>query len=256
MGRYYYVVSSFPPVALGQKSEITYDEARQTCALNLHPADWKQVVVFQRIVDVRNIRALWLREPLDLRGNFNEKDLEEALLTGEGLPAFVAAFINRYDSQEDRLRYFSSLQASLYRETVPSLEGFLGRYYQLEREIRLCLTALRSKAMHRDLVRELQFEDPSDVFIAQLLAQKDEPETILPEDYEDLKNVFLENRSEPKKLYRAILQIRLSRIEDMEAGRPFAIDQVIGYLARLSIVEDWEQLDETKGNAVLQEVCR
>jgi len=182
--------------------------------------------------------------------------LEEALLVGDGLPPFVLAFVNRYESLEDRLRYFPSLMASLYRETISQTKGFLRRLYQLDREIRLCLTALRAKTAHKDLIREFQFEDPSDPFVAQLIAQKDEKETILPEDYEDLNRVFLENKSEPKKLFRAILQIRFSHIEDLEAGQPFTIDQVLGYLARLYIVEAWDQLDEEKGRSALQEVCR
>ena len=171
-------------------------------------------------------------------------------------PPFVLAFVNRYESLEERLRYFPSLMASLYRETISQTKGFLRRFYQLDREIRLCLTALRAKTAHKDLIREFQFEDPSDPFVAQLIAQKDEKETILPEDYEDLNRVFLENKSEPKKLFRAILQIRFSHIEDLEAGQPFTIDQVLGYLARLYIVEAWDQLDEEKGRSALQEVCR
>ena len=253
---FYYVISAFPPIMLGQKSEMTYEEARQMVALNLILPDWNQVVLLQRLVDIRNIRALWLREPFDPRGNLKENDLEEALLVGDGLPAFVLAFVNRYESLEERLRYFPSLMASLYRETILHLKGFLLRFFQFDREIRLCLTALRAKAAQRDLMRELQFEDPYDPFVAQLIAQKDEKETILPEDYEDLKRVFLENKSEPKKLFRAILQMRFSYIEDLEAAHPFAIDQVLGYLARLYIVEAWEQLDEEKGRAILQEVGR
>jgi hypothetical protein len=212
--------------------------------------------LLQRLIDIRNIRAFWLRVPLDPRGNLKENELEEALLTGGDLPPFVSAFTNRYESLEDRLHYFPSLLTSLYRETIPHLTGFLQKYYKLDREIRLCLTALRAKAAQRDLIRELQFEDPSDPFVAQLMAQKDSQEAILPEDYEDLKKVFLENKSEPKKLYRGILQVRFSHIEDLEAGRPFTIDQVLGYLARLNIVEAWEQLDEEKGRAALQEACR
>jgi hypothetical protein len=253
---FYYVISAFPPIMLGQKSEMTYEEARQTVILNVRPFDWEQVVLLQRLVDIRNIRALWCREPFDPRGNLKENELSEALLLGGDLPDFVLAYMNRYETPEDRLRYFPSLVASFYRETIGHLKGFLRHYYQVEREIRLCLTALRAKSFQRDLLRELQFEDPTDPFVAQLIAQKDEKETVLPEEYEDLKRVFLENKSEPKKLYRAILQIRFSAIEDLEAGQPFAIDQVLGYLARLSIVEAWEQLDEQKGRAVLQEVCR
>jgi hypothetical protein len=256
MFNYYYVVSSFPPICLGQKSEITYEEARQSIAINATAADWKKVELFQRLSDIRNIRAFWLRQPLDSRGNFTEKQIEELLLVGGNIPPFAAAFLDRYETIEDRLRYFPALVADMYRETMPELNGFLQKYYQMERKIRLCLTALRAKAAHRNLVRELQFEDPSDPFVAQLLAQKDEKEVVLPENDQDLKNAFWENQSEPKKLHRAILQIRFERIQEMGDERPFTIDEVIGFLARLSIVEAWSQMDEEKGRAALQDICR
>ena len=64
---FYYVVAAFPPISLGQKSEMTYEEAREMVCLNVPPKEWKQVVLFQRLIDIRNIRALWLQEPLDPR---------------------------------------------------------------------------------------------------------------------------------------------------------------------------------------------
>lgn len=226
-------------------------------ALNLDRGDWHQIELLQRIVDLRNIRALWLGQPLDPRGNFDEKGLEEALLVSGGLPDFVEDFLNRYETLEERLRYFSSLYSSLFsKESREELTGFLRSYYELEREIRLCLAALRAFDSKRDLLHEFQFEDPTDPLVAFLLAQKDSKDPVLPQEYEDLKTGFLENSSDPKKLYRAILEIRLSRIEDLEALKTFSIDQVLGYLARLAIVEDWAQLDDDRGQSALAQVCR
>lgn len=256
MFHFYYVISAFPTISLGQKSDITYEEAIEMIAMNASNNEWKQVVLFQRIFDIQNIRALWLHEPLDPRGNFKEKGLEEALLVGESLPSFVISFLERYETLDDRIRYFPSLMASLYRETSPHLTGFLKKYYQLEREIRLSLTALRAKWSGKNLLKELQFEDPMDPFVAQLLAQMDEKEPILPEEYKDLKEAFLEHKNEPKKLLRSILQIRLSRIEEIESETPFSLDQVLGFLARLAIVESWNQLNEEKGRIALQEIAR
>ncbi len=42
----------------------------------------------------------------------------------------------------------------------------------------------------------------------------------------------------------------------MEERHPFAMDQILGYLARLAIVESWEQLDDERGRAVLEQVGR
>lgn len=256
MGQYYYAVSAFPPIVFGAALEMSYEAARQMIALNATGSDWRRVVLFQRVVDIRNIRALWLQAPFDPRGNYQEKDLENALLLKENLPGFVIDFLDRYETREERLRYFPSLTASLYRETLPELDGFLYEYFQMEREIRLSATALRVKASAGDLSRELQFEDPDDPFVAELLARKDESEAVVPEEYEDLKRAFLENRLEPGKLFRSILLIQLSRIEDLEAGRTFSMDQVLGYLARLFLVESWNMLDEEQGRSALEQICR
>ena len=254
--KYYFVVNSLPPLSLGTPPPISYEEVRAMLAMNLSKGDLEKVELLQRLVDIRNIRALWLGRPLDPRGNFGEKDLEEALLVRDQFPAFVGDFLDRYESVEDRLRYFSSLYTSLYAESQEELKGFLKNYFRIEREIRLCLVALRAKEADRDLAYELQFEDPTDPLVALLLAQKESGDLILPQEYEDLKTAFLENSSDPKKLYRAILEFRLARIDELENLQPFSMDQILGYLARLAIVEDWAGLDDDRGRSALEQVCR
>lgn len=253
--KYYFIVNSFPSLVLGMAPQMSYEETREMLRLNLTSSDWEQIVLFQRQIDLRNFRAFWLKEPLDSRGNFGEKEIEEALLVKDFLPLFVIDFLDRYESTEDRLRYSASLFASLYSEAMPKAHPFLRRLYQLEREIRLSLTALRAKAGDRDLSRELQFEDPFDPFVAQLLAQKEGEQVTLPQEYEDLKTAFLKNSSEPKQLQEAILQFRLERIEEMEVSDLFGLGQILGYLARLIIVEDWAQLNEKQGESILHAVA-
>ena len=257
MGRYYFAVNAFPTLAIGLKPEISYSEVRSMLELNLKPEDWKQVVFFQRLSDLRNIRALWLKEPLNGRGNFSEKELEEELLVGDLLPQFISDFLDRYETPTDRLRYFSYLYAAFYLESIEQSQGFLKSYFQFEREVRLILTALRSRSSGRDLSRELQFEDFSDPLVALLLAQK-EGDPVVPQEYEELKIAFLENRSEPRKLQRAILEFRFSRIEELEADAvmPFGMEQILGYLARLDIVEEWETFDKNLGKAALEQIVR
>jgi hypothetical protein len=257
---YYFVVTALPPLVLGQKPEMSYEEVRQMLSLNLTERDWEKVVLFQRKMDLRNLHAHWLGQPLDPRGNLGEKELEESLLVESSHLSFVADFLDRYESKEERLRYFASLYASLYQgaegdSQSPTVFGKSeeGSLDQLEREIRLCLVALRAKVMKRDLSRELQFEDPADPFVAMLLAQKDSNEVVLPKEYEDLKTAFLENRSEPKQLQQAILEFTLSKIEEMPVSE-FGMEMILGYLARLLIVEDWAALDEKKGRAAVEKI--
>ncbi|HSX26481.1 MAG TPA: DUF2764 family protein [Chlamydiales bacterium] len=256
MSGYYYVLSALPPLALGVKPELSFKEVREMLALNLSAKDLHEVERLLRPIDLYNIRALWLGLPLDDKGNYNSRDLEEVLLVQGPLPPYLIDFLERYESTEDRLRYFSSLYASLYREEQVKFTGFLRKYYQFERELRLILTALRAKQAGRDIVRELQFEDPLDPFVAQILAQKDVAEYTPPREYEDLKTLFMENRSDPKKLYRAILQYRFDKIEEMEEVPDFGIDSILAYLAKLILVESWAQLDREKGTTAVEQLSQ
>lgn len=247
MANYYFLITAFPPLTLGIKPELSFKELKELLLLNLTPADLRKVAKLLRPIDLYNIRALWLGQPLDDRGNWNGKDLEEALLVREALPLYLVDFLERYEATSDRLRYFSSLFASLYREEQPKLKGFLLKYYQFERELRLILAALRAKESGRDIVRELQFEDPTDPLVADILAQKDAADYTPARDFEDLKNLFVDNSSDPQKLNRAILQYRFNKIEEMEEAQDFGIDRVLAYVARLILVESVAELDKQKG---------
>jgi uncharacterized protein DUF2764 len=234
---------------------MTFKELKRLFSLNLTPADCKKFQALLRPIDLYNIRALWLGQPLDERGNFSGKELEEALLVQEGLPSYITEFLDRHEDPKERLKDFSSLFALFFRESEGAFKGFLSSYFRFERERALILTALRAKAAGRDLVKELQFEDPADPFVANILAQKDAPDFIPPKEYEDLKILFVENAHDPEKLDRALLEYRLRKIEEMEdVASPFSIDQVLGYAARFLIVDSWFQLDREKGRLEVEKL--
>lgn len=254
MANYYFLITSFPPLSLDEKPELSFKEIKDLLVLNLTAKDLHKVEKLLRPIDLYNIRALWLGMPIDDRGNINAKDLEEELLVQEGLPSYLVEFLERYESPRDRLRYFSSLYASLYRQE--NLSGFLLKYYQFERELRLILTALRAKRGGRDLARELQFEDPTDPLVADILAQKEASDYTPPREYEDLKTLFVDNSSDPRKLQRALLQYRFDQIEEMEENQDFSIDRVLAYVAKLLIVESWVELDREKGKIAVDQLSQ
>lgn len=239
---HFFPVASFEPLSFDRKPEMSSLEVLSMLRLNLTSGEWSQVEALRRPFDLRNIRAFLLEEPLDPRGNWSDKDLEEALLTGQGLPDFIADFLERYESTRDRLRHFASLYASLYRGEPP---GFVRRYYEMERQMRLTLTALRAKREGRDLARELQYEDPTDPLVASILAQRDAPDYV-PEDPE-VARLFADFSDDPTALMRAFLELRFRRIEEMEENRPFSMTEVLGYVARLFLIEAWHEVQAATG---------
>ena len=73
MANYYFLAASFPSLVLGEKPDITFDELTARLAINLTKKDFEQTVVFRRFLDLTNIRALFLEDAIDSRGNLSEK---------------------------------------------------------------------------------------------------------------------------------------------------------------------------------------
>jgi hypothetical protein len=232
MRDYYFLITALPPLYAG-KPEISFQELEELFELNLSEKDQEKVALLLRPIDLYNVKAFWLGLPLDPRGRV---EVEEALVLHSKLPEYAVDFLARYDSVEERLKNFASLYASFYREE--EVDGFLKKYFELERSVRLILTALRAKAAKRDVVKELQFEDPTDLLVADILAQKDAAEYNPPQEFEDLKMAFLENSGEPVKLNKAVLRYRLSKIDEMIEPQDFTIDWILAYTARLLLLED------------------
>jgi len=257
MNRYPFILASMPDIRVGAKSDLSFKEMQELLSMNLAQSDRKKVSQLLRLVDIDNVRAFWLGLPLNERGTMNAKELEEALLIKDFLPPFLIDFLGRYETTEQRLHEFPQLYAKLFEEMVSNSDGFIRTYYRIEREIRLVLVALRAKRAGRDLTRELRFEDLDDSFVMHILVQKDTPDYTPPEEYESLKEIFLENGEDPMKLHRALLQYRFDRILDLEEEHlSFSIDRILGFLARLMIVEMWDQLDREKGLTLVDDLSK
>ena len=256
MGEYYFVNAALPPLSFGQKPELSFHELKEMLHENLSASDLKKVGYLLRPIDLANIRAFWMGIPMDVKGNYTPKELEEVLLVKDPLPEYLIDFLDRYDTTEQRLHYFSSLYVSLYRDTQEKLDGFLFQYYMFEREVRLVLAALRAKKMKRDVVRELQFEDPTDTIVTDILAQKDSPDYTPPQEYEDLKELFVRHADNPKALQRAVLEYRFAKYEELTENQFFSLDRILSYLARLMIVESWDSLDAEKGKALIEDLSK
>ncbi len=221
--------------------------------MNLTPRDLDIFHHLLEPIDLYNVKALWLGIPIDDRGTLASKELEEELLVRDALPAYLTDFLETYETVEDRLRYFSALYAGMYAQ---EFSGFLGWYFAFERDVRLVLTALRAKATKRDIARELQFEDPSDPKVAQILSQKDVSEYTPPMEYEDLKVLFVENSQDPRKLAEALLKYRFDKVGEWEMQEHFTLDRILAYAARLLMIESIVKMSPEQTHAAMEELNR
>ncbi|PJD93487.1 MAG: hypothetical protein CK425_12565 [Parachlamydia sp.] len=242
-----FIGSALPDLKIGYPPEMSFHEFDTLLQENLKPKDLQNLTVLRRYYDLENIRAFFKEEPLDHLGAFDENELEDALVTGEGFPDYVFEFLEAHEKIEDRIAHFPEIIATFYREEARGTAGFIQKYLKFEREWRLIFAAFRAKKLQRDLLQILQYEDPSDDLVALLLAQKDSNTIEVPEEYEELKHIFLENYANPYDLYKALAEYRFKKVESLWGVDVFSTDRIYAYFIQLALVEKWQSLDKQKG---------
>jgi len=248
---YYFVVPSLPPLAIGEVPGITFAELMARLKTSLDKTDLQKVKVLRRFIDIYNIRALLMEEEVDPRGNLGEKELDEALLVQADLPDYVFQFLGQFEKVSDKIKHFPGLLALFFNEEIPKQEGFLHDYLKFERESRLVLAALRAKQLGRDVALELQFEDPTEPIVAQILAQKDAGSYDPPSEYADLKEIIASCYADPWLENKAFAEYRFKKIDEMVEKEIFSLDQILAYIAKLMILEDLLDLNAEKGMMIL-----
>lgn len=256
MRQYYFLATALPDLQLGTPPEISFDDFNNLITENLSLGDFAKTVVIRRFYDILNLRSFWKGEELDARGNLDPKELEEAMLSRQDLPDYVFEFLEAYDSIESRLNHFPELVSAYFRNEAKNAHGFLEKYLTFEHDWRLVFTGLRAKLLDRDVIKELQFEDPSDDIVAQILAQKDAKNFVPPDGYEDLKVIFNEHANAPLDLYKAICEYRFHHVADMLGTDVFSIDYILGFMVQLITAEKWIELDQQKGMEVIKKVMQ
>lgn len=256
MTNYYFLASLLPSLQIGLPPDLDFREFNQLLKTNLSDVDYQKVRALNLYQDILNLRSLWREEPLNYRGNYDENELEEVLLTRRGLPEYVFDFVEKYDDVKERLRNFAYLLARFFQDEIVQSKGFLKEYLIFERELRLVLIGLRSKLLGRNLVQELQYEDPDDEIVAQLLAQRDTKEYDPPERFGELKALFEANADRPFDLHKAISEYRFQKVNEMIGIDFFSIDRLLAYLVQLAIVEKWLELDKKQGMEIVDTIVK
>jgi hypothetical protein len=248
---YYFLEISLPPLKIGARPEILFEDFIFRVELNLPQSDLKKIKKLRELIDLLNIRALFSGQKLDVRGNLSEKELDQALLVKDGFPEYVFDVLGRWETNSAKLQNFSALLAAFFKEEVKKATGFLKRYFTFEREYRLVLAAIRATKLGRDLTEALQFEELNDPFVAQILVQKDTGRYEPPVEYAELKEIFDSSGLDAGLQHKAFTEWKFARVEEM-GMEPFSIDAILSYMVRLILVEDWQALDEEKGREALK----
>ncbi|MEM1282106.1 MAG: DUF2764 family protein [Chlamydiota bacterium] len=253
---YYFLGSLLPDLQIGIPPEIDFQQLSFLLDTNLTKADYERIRNARRYYDIQNIRSFWRGEPLSFRGNHDDVALEEALITQSALPSYVFDFIQKYDSTEDRLHHFASLLATYFKTEIEHSSGFLHDYLNFQRELRLTLTALRSKKLGRDIMVELQYEDLDDDLVRQIIAQKDAKEYEPPERFSELKPLFDEHGDSPLELHKALVEFQFHKVDELLGIDFFTINRILAYMVKLIFVEKWLELDKKKGMQLVDTIVK
>lgn len=256
MNSYYYLSTALPELRLGNPPEISFKYLAFLLKENLSQSDFEKTKVIRLFFDLENIRSLWRKEPLDSRGIFDENSLEEALIIGTGLPSYVYDFLEKYDHLNERLSHFPYIISAYFQNEIPKAEGFLKKYLIFERSLRLVLVVLRARKFNRDLLVELQYENPDDPLIAQILSQKDSKTYDPPEEFQIVKTIFEEFSDDPAALNKALAEYRFQKLDEMIGLKVFSIDYILAYLIKLIYVERWLEQDSNKGLQIIKKIIQ
>lgn len=254
MEKYFYLGNAFPKITLKTKPDISFEELKLMLEINLSKNDLKKTMKLREYIDITNLRLLWQGFEIDPHGNLNIHELEDAILTKSDLPEFVFDFLDRFENKTDRLKYFSFLLVNFFKSVITKNDNFFNFYFNLERNTRLVMTAFRAKKLKKDISFELQFEDFTDDLVAYIIAAKDQDTFEPPKEYNEIKNIYLKNINDPKKMLIDLLEYKFKVIEEFSSKRPFTIDEVLAYLTNFMITEDFNKLNEDVGKEIIEKL--
>lgn len=256
MSRCFFLGSILPPIRVGSKPGILFEDLVTLYKDNLKFGDLNKVKALRSYIDLKNVQKLLKKEEIDHRGNLSEKELDEAIVNQEGLPSYLFDFFEEYQEVPEQLLHYSKVFIVFFKEMQKKYQGFLSEYFSFEREWRILLAGYRSKKLGLDPAVALQHEDFHDPFVAEILAQKDAPFFEFPYEYEQLGEKLEGVSQKPDEEYLLMADFRFQHIEEKIQNHPFSIDYLLGFLVQLMIVEDAFALDEKKGSKNLNEMVK
>lgn len=253
---YFFLGSALPSLNLASKPELQFDDLIALFKENLSACDFKKIEKIRSFIDLKNVKHILKKIPLDERGNMTEKELDQALITRDGLPHYLYEYLDKHEQVLDQIRHFSEVLIRFFQEMEKKEKGFLLFYFQFERQWRLLMIGFRSKNLQSDIVKELQYEDFHDPLVAYLLAQKDSPHFEFPFDYHDFDEKLNQVKARPMEQYELLAEYRFKRLLEEVQDSPFSVDYALAYFVQYMLVQDRNRLDEQQGNRKLNRIVK
>lgn len=253
---YYYLSSSLTPLEFGDHPEMSFLFLCEKYKENLSQSDMQQLDVIRKKMDLMNIKKILRNEEIDKRGILNKKELQDVLNEESYFDEYVFEFLHKHEGNAEKILNFPELLNQFFKVEAEKAKGFLKDLLELQRNWRLILTSYRTKKQKGDLSKQLAFEDPYDVTVSSLFAQRDSTHFEAPEGYEEFAEMLISTKEDPMQQYRSFAEFRFRAIKELVQDNFFSLDYLIAYAIQVIILEDFHGINKKEGEKVLNTIVK
>lgn len=254
---HYFLLASLPPLCLEEPSSLSLSKFHQWVFPHLSERERGDLLSFQRIIDLHNLRALWAgnkpkRDSLLPIETLEERSDDLFLLS----PPF-SSFLRHYLAVEERLSHFPQLLLAQFRWEINRSKGFLHEALSLLQAVYLISFALQNWEERRDWVRCLQDIDAFDPLIDSLLKQREMAHYTPPVQFRQLEEIFATYPENTARLREMQLAFLFSLFEEKRLALPlFSFSHLLCYLIQLSLLTEKHRKRIQEGEEVLETIIQ
>lgn len=244
MTQYYFLATILPPLNFDSEPEITLDEAIGLLFINFTKSDYEMLQMIRRLMDLYNLRALWLKEPVSHLGSMTKSALHDAAATYSGLPDYCLDFLQKYPETSARLAHFQVLLSNFFQYEKISSDGIVKKYFDFEHSFYVTKVALRARKLGRDLLKELEFEDPDADEVFNAVSQKDRPDFEPQEGFEPLKLIYESHADNALSMFLEVCRWRFNTFAEWRENDAFSTESIIAYVLQLMELEKIQRIQK------------
>lgn len=253
---YNFLRNLIEPQGVETAPKLSWEELCLVLKENLSAHDYQVFELLRAQFDIQTLASYFKGAPAGLSEVFGNFRLEESkeYLEELYLPPYLQDYLDQYPTESERSLNIAKLWQSFFHE-MRMKEGFIGRYYAKERQLRMVLMALRAKLNHSDVAVALKGEPEDDFLVQHILRQRENKSYDPPDEFAQLKEL-LEGYKNPMELEKALISWRLSYLdlitEEFAARGLFTLESVLLIVAQQMWSSMWHLLDKSQGEQLIK----
>jgi hypothetical protein len=252
---YYYLVAGLPDLVIdAARAGAPYAETVAELAGQMHPDDADLARLVRLPFDNRNVIRLVEKKPweFDARANYSEEELAAEVKASDTIPEYLRTFL---DARRESRALFPDLSAEdvlawlFYDEMAGHGNEFVREWFEFDVDLRNFLAGLNARraggpALSRVVVGRNE--------VAERILRSAAPDFGLGAACRWAERVLALESQGPPEREKQIDLIRWDALDELTILSHFAVETVLAFVVKLSIVDRWRRLDRESGKAMLQ----